>query len=140
MFLKQEKPKMDNFERKKKLGSKGKILGKCKQKCHKIFSLILLFQNIRSIFSIFRKKTCMASGDPPRMQVFLECPLKRVTMTIVCNRSVCGSCGQNISYVKCLECKLLKFVGSVVVGGGGGGEKGLSFQRKKCKTFLWILF
>ena len=33
MFLKQEKPEMDDFERKKNFGSKGKILRKYFEKC-----------------------------------------------------------------------------------------------------------
>ena len=46
MFLKQEKSEMNDFEE-QNFGSKGKILK---------FSLILLFQNILSIFVYFEKK------------------------------------------------------------------------------------
>ena len=69
MFLKQEKPEMNDFEENKNFGSKGKtrelivtllekhfknVQGRRipLQKCHKIFLHILLFQNIQNIFFI----------------------------------------------------------------------------------------
>ena len=75
MFLKQEKPDLDDFERRKKCHSNGKI--------H-----ILLFQNILSIFFYFEKKTLIFEGRstpshplhplrtrPQRMQFFWTCSL-----------------------------------------------------------------
>ena len=70
MFLKQEKPEMDDFERKTKFGSEGKVLSKIqyfkkilKKKCpgfnwypcknFTIFLHIFLFQNILSAFFLF---------------------------------------------------------------------------------------
>ena len=52
MFLKQERPEIDDFERRKKFGCNGKILVKSLkriplQNLHKIFVHILLFQNIQ---------------------------------------------------------------------------------------------
>ena len=59
MFLKLEKSDMDDFERRKNVGSDGKrkiFRWKPLQKCHKIFLNILLFQNILSIFLYLDKK------------------------------------------------------------------------------------
>ena len=49
--LEQEKPEMDDFERKQNIGSRGKlVLTDTLAKDHKIFLYILLFQNIPSTF------------------------------------------------------------------------------------------
>jgi len=61
MFLKRERPEMDDLERKKKFGCEGKILSIFKKKKvildidiqAKIFLHILSFQNILSIFFMF---------------------------------------------------------------------------------------
>ena len=65
MFLKQERPEIDDFERRKKFGCNGKILGKSLkriplQNFHKIFVRILLFQNIQGNL-LLEKKTFLAA-------------------------------------------------------------------------------
>ena len=71
MFLKQKRSEMDDFERRKEFGGKGKIVQYFKknygkifqdfnglplQKFHKTLFHILVFRNIRSIFIFFEKK------------------------------------------------------------------------------------
>ena len=61
MFLKQEKPEMDDFERKKNLGSIKCLTDSFSNKY--IYLHILLFQTILSIFFYLRKKLAFFSGE-----------------------------------------------------------------------------
>ena len=62
MFLKQEKPEMDDFERRKKFGSKGRISTFYQILWKNVFNGYPLqkFHNILSIsFLFWEKKTCI---------------------------------------------------------------------------------
>ena len=71
--MKQEKPEMDDLERKKKTGCKGKILEMIKisfqplalQNLHNLFLHILSLQNILSICFYFEKFFCGGKVNPP---------------------------------------------------------------------------
>ena len=81
MFLKQQKPEMDNFERYWE-----NVLTDTLAKCNKIFLHILLFKNILRFFLILRKNLhFLAAGggvDPPPLAdasaknaIFLTCSI-----------------------------------------------------------------
>ena len=76
MFLKQEKPEMDNFERKKNLVLKEKYLENVNKNVTKYFRLFFCFRTFEAFFLFLEKKLVWQVATPPECKFSWSAPLK----------------------------------------------------------------